>query len=109
MIAGETDAPATYVDIVPSNTLKVVGIDLTSIGLVNPEGEGFQEYRRVDEEAGSYQKFVVRDGIVVGAILLGDRGNVRPVTELITKEIDVTAHVDDLLEDDFDLASLLPA
>ena len=38
MIADVTHAPATYVDIVPSNTLKVVGIDLTSIGLVNPGG-----------------------------------------------------------------------
>ena len=65
-----------YADIVPSTTLKVSDIDLTSLGEVNPEGDGYQEYRFLDEPHGIYRKVVVRDGKVVGAILLGDRTDV---------------------------------
>lgn len=103
--AGET--PATYVDIIPSNTLKVVGIDLTSIGLVNPEGDGYEEIRRKEESAGRYEKLVLKDGRIVGAIILGNKEKVRPLTELITRGTDVSAHKDVLLEDSFDLNSLL--
>lgn len=103
--AGET--PATYVDIIPSNTLKVVGIDLTSIGLVNPEGDGYEEVRRVDEAAGRYEKLVLKDGRIVGAILLGNKDKVRPITEAITRKIDVSAHKEALLDDTFDWNSLL--
>jgi len=109
MIASASDSPATYTDIVPSNTLKVMGIDLTSIGLVNPESTDFSEYRRADESAGTYQKLVIRNGIIMGAILLGNRHRVRPVMELITKRIDVSSHMDNLLEEDFDLSSLVSA
>jgi len=53
-----------------SNTLNVLGVDLFSIGLVNPEDAGF---RTLDhEEAGRYFRFVFQDNRPVGAVLLGD-------------------------------------
>lgn len=48
--------------------LKVVGIDLTSIGQFNPD-KGDEVI--VFEEENAYRKLVVRDNIIVGAILLG--------------------------------------
>lgn len=107
MTAGEGSAPALYEDIVPSNTLKVVGIDLTSIGTVNPEGPGYEEVRAMDEAAGRYEKLVLKDGRIVGAILLGNKERVRPVSDLITRKVDVSAHAGHLLDDAFDLGSLL--
>jgi nitrite reductase (NADH) large subunit len=98
---------ATYVDIVPSNTLKVVGIDLTSIGNVNPEGEGFQELRREQPAAGIYEKLVLQDGKIVGAILLGNKERVTPITTLIHRGVNVSAVAGRLLADDFDLQTLL--
>jgi len=103
--AGET--PATYKDIVPSNTLKVMGIDLTSIGNVNPEGTGYQQIRRLDDEAGIYEKLVLQDGKIVGAILLGDKTRVTPITKLISAGADVASHEKQLLSDDFDIAALV--
>jgi nitrite reductase (NADH) large subunit len=97
---------AAYVDIVPSNTLKVVGIDLTSIGAVNPEGEGFTELRR-SGPAGQYAKLVLRDGKIVGAIMLGEKERVGPVTELIKRGTDVSEVAVRLLNEDFDLKRLL--
>ena len=94
-------------DIVPSTTLQVTGIDLTSIGDVNPTGDGYREMRAGDPQACIYKKLVIRDGRVVGAILLGERASVRAVTQLIERGIDVSAHADALLSDGFDLMSLL--
>lgn len=107
MAAPAGEAPATYVDIIPSNTLKVVGIDLTSIGLVNPEGEGYEEIRRKDESAGRYEKLVLKDGRIIGAIILGNKDKVRPITELINRGTDISSYKEALLEDQFDLNSLL--
>lgn len=107
MIAGSPGAATHYVDIVPSNTLKVLGIDLTSIGTVNPEEEGFAEFRRVDVEAGIYEKLVLRDGIIVGAILLGNKSKIRPIMELITRKVVIGSKAADVLEDGIDPASLL--
>ena len=91
----------------PSTTLKVTGIGLTSMGEVNPKGDGFHELRHTDAAAGVYKKLVIRDGRVVGAIVLGDRSNVRAISQLIERKIDVSAHMGALLHEGFNLASLI--
>lgn len=42
-----------YKGTIPSNTLKIAGIDLTSIGIVNPEGPQYEEIRKIDKEKSS--------------------------------------------------------
>ncbi|MHB9033760.1 MAG: hypothetical protein ACYC6L_12030, partial [Anaerolineae bacterium] len=95
-----------YKTVIPSTTLKVSGIDLTSIGEVNPVGDGVTEIRQQDNDKGTYKKLVIYDGVIVGAILLGDRQNVRAVGTLIDKGIKVTGREDRLLEPNLDIASL---
>ncbi len=101
-IAG--DESLLYQDIIPSTTLQVTGIDLTSIGEVNPQGDGFVEVRRAEPTAGIYKKLVIRDGRVVGAVVLGDKASVRAINQLISRQTDVSAYADRLLSDGFDLA-----
>ena len=69
-MAGEE---SLYDVVVPSTTLKVVGIDVSSVGIVNPEDEAATEIRRLDNEAGTYQKIVLRDGVIVGSIVINNR------------------------------------
>jgi nitrite reductase (NADH) large subunit len=97
----------TYRGTVPSTTLKVVGADLTSIGMINPPKQGFQELRKSDPAAGVYQKLVLEDGRIVGAILLGARERVAAVSRLIREGTDVSAYAARLLDDDFDLKQAL--
>jgi nitrite reductase (NADH) large subunit len=53
-----------------SNTLKVLGYDLLSIGQVQAEDASFDV---VEQESGdNYSRFLFRDNRLVGAILLGD-------------------------------------
>ncbi len=58
---------------VPSTTLKVVGIDVNSVGLVNPENDSYLEVRALDHDAGTYKKIVIQDGTIVGSIVINDR------------------------------------
>jgi nitrite reductase (NADH) large subunit len=91
----------TYHGTIPSNTLQVMGIDCTSIGVVHPpEGEGYQELRK--SEAGVYKKLVLKEGRLVGAILLGDRKDAAPISQLIRGGADVSRYTERLLDDGFD-------
>ena len=103
-----------YSGTTPSTTLKIVGIDLTSIGVVNPpsptsplegegKGEGYRELIREDGSNEVYKKLVIKDGKIVGAILLGDTKDVRAVGKLIKNNVDVSKHEDKLVDSKFDL------
>jgi nitrite reductase (NADH) large subunit len=97
---------AAYEGTIPSNTLQVVGIDCTSVGVVHPpEGEGYRELRK--SGAGVYRKLVLKDGRLVGAILLGDRKDVRSISRLIQRGADVSRYAERLLDEDFDWKGLL--
>jgi nitrite reductase (NADH) large subunit len=98
---------ATYGGTIPINTLKVMGIDLTSIGLVNPEEPGYVAYRKSDSTKGLYKKLVFKDGGLVGAILLGDRKSVTSMTRLVNRKAAVEALASQMLEDGFDFKPLL--
>lgn len=97
----------TYAGTTPINTLKVMGIDLTSIGVVNPEEPGYTAYRRSDPSKGLYKKLVFKDGALVGAILLGDRKSVTLMTRLVNRKAPVETAATQMLQDDFDLKTLL--
>src|SRR5262249_20831405 len=54
-----------------SATLKVMGVDLTSMGEVNKPVPDAEVVTHLDSVQGVYKKLVVRDGRLLGAILLG--------------------------------------
>ncbi len=54
-----------------ATTLKVMGIELTAMGDVHGKGPDTEVVSHLDPEAGVYRKLVVRDGQLLGAILLG--------------------------------------
>ena len=95
-----------YTGTVPSNTLKVVGLDLTSIGLVTPEQGEADEFRKTIEEKGIYKKIVVQNGKLVGAIWMGTKQNINEVNRIILQQIDVEEWKESMLEEDFDFSVL---
>ena len=95
-----------YEGTVPSNTLKVVGLDLTSVGLVNPEEGTCEEFRKEKKEEGIYKKVVIQKGVVVGAIWIGTKKGVSEISRIISQKINVEKHKISLLEDDFDYSVL---
>jgi NAD(P)H-nitrite reductase large subunit len=97
-----------YTGTLPTATLEVVGARVTSLGEYNPE-EGEVDYivRYSDKGKGLYRKFVLRHGRVVGAILLNDPPRAGLARQLIDREVDVSEHRDSLVDEDFNLKSLL--
>ncbi|HDP96191.1 MAG TPA: NAD(P)/FAD-dependent oxidoreductase [Euryarchaeota archaeon] len=96
-----------YGGTVPSNTLKVMGIDMTSIGTINPpEGQGFEEIRAKSEDGRVYKKYVLKDGKLVGAILLGSRKEIGKVTKLIKEGADISGLKSALRRVEFDFSGL---
>jgi nitrite reductase (NADH) large subunit len=76
--------------IVSSNTLQVAGIDLSSMGEINPKSPEYETLVSADEEKGTYYKAVLKDNIVVGAISLGNRKIALKLRGLITQRTDVS-------------------
>jgi nitrite reductase (NADH) large subunit len=98
---------ATYTGTMPSTTLKIAGAELTTLGEAVVEGEEYTQLRHADAASGQYRKIVLRDGRIVGTILLNDKERTQPLRQLIEHGVDVSAYADQLLNDDFDLKSLL--
>ena len=64
---------ASYEGTVPSNTLQVAGIDLTSIGKFAPISHEYESIVSINDEEGTYFKVVVLNDVAVGGIALGSR------------------------------------
>lgn len=76
-ILGDESRP--YEGIVPSNTLKVVGIDVFSAGAVEiAEGGGIEEFR-LGPASGRYERYLRKDGLLVGAIVIGSKERARRI------------------------------
>ena len=64
-----------YKGTTPKNTLKIVGLELTSIGIIDPtkeEGAGWEILKKADKKDCCYQKIVLKENKLKGAILFGD-------------------------------------
>jgi nitrite reductase (NADH) large subunit len=79
-----------YDVVVPSTTLKVVGIDVSSIGNVNPESDDFTEIRTMNREAQTYKKIVLHEGRIVGAILINAKPMARDIEAKISNQETMT-------------------
>lgn len=105
MILGQE--PIEYHGTIVSNTLKVMGIDLTSMGVINPPaGQGYEEIRAKSDDGRTYKKFVLKDGKLVGAIVLGSRKEVPRLSKLIKDGTSVEGLKNRMRQVDFDFSGL---
>jgi len=64
-----------YKGTTPKSTLKIVGLELTSIGIFDPSqelGGGWEILKKADKDDCCYQKLILKDNKLKGAILFGD-------------------------------------
>lgn len=101
-----SSSSATYGGTVPATTLKIVGIDLICLGEATATGDEFTILRRSDAADGVYRRLALREGKIVGAILLGDTQNAQSLKKLIATGRDVSAYSGRLLDESFDLKAL---
>ncbi|MGC8972223.1 MAG: NAD(P)/FAD-dependent oxidoreductase [bacterium] len=90
-----------YRGTVPSNILKVAGIDLFSIGIID-KTEGYEVISFLDGDKGIYKKFVINDNKIIGAILLGDRKDAVYIERVVKEGKDISKYKEDIVSSDFD-------
>lgn len=90
-----------YGGTVPSNILKVAGIDLFSIGIID-KTEDYEVISFLDEGRGIYKKFVIDNNKIVGAILLGDRKDAVYIERIVKEGRDISKYKKDIVSSDFD-------
>jgi nitrite reductase (NADH) large subunit len=96
---------AIYQGTLPSNVLKVVGIDLVAAGDIDADGK-LGAIVHADSAKKIYRKLVIRDNLLVGAILLGDIRGSAEIQAAIRKQLDVSLLKDELAQDNFDFNRL---
>lgn len=106
-VAGENMAggSAAYTGSVMSNSLKVVGINLTSGGDIDADGK-LEAVVMQDAARAVYRKFVLQYNTLVGTILLGDNHGADEILAAIKNKKDVTALKADMARPDFDCSRL---
>jgi nitrite reductase [NAD(P)H] large subunit len=66
------DPDAAYHGSKISTRLKVMGVEVASMGLTEPTEEGDEVVQFTEPKKGTYKKLIIRDGRLLGSILLGD-------------------------------------
>ncbi|MBN1487267.1 MAG: NAD(P)/FAD-dependent oxidoreductase [Anaerolineae bacterium] len=80
-----------YEAVVPSTTLKVIGIDVASIGVVNPEADAdYIQIPHFNAEAKVYKKIVLKEGVIVGAIVINEKKLAKHLESLISEHAKMT-------------------
>jgi nitrite reductase (NADH) large subunit len=96
-----------YGGTVPSNTLKVHGLTVTSAGDFAAEGPGLESLVRADPAGGIYKKLVLREGRLIGAIWMGTKKGAAEISRFVALHKDVESRKEDLFEESFDFGELL--
>lgn len=96
---------ATYQGSIMSSSLKTCGIDVLSMGNVNPTQE--QDVQVIQAQRGQiYRKIVLEHGIIVGIILYGTTTGAQQLQRAMRSHGDVTAFRDRLGDIDWDFAGI---
>ncbi len=104
-IGGDAAAPPPAA--VPHNRLNIAGIDVFSAGDVECADSSCREYVEEDGEAGTYRRVLVRDGVVVGAIVIGSRKGASELNALIQDRTAVGRWGDAVAREGFDFRRLV--
>jgi len=94
--------PATYTEVVPVTMLKVVGVDLTSIGRIEAKGSNETAIVFAEPAENRYRKLIIADGKLVGAILLGYPALAPAVAEISKAQVDISQQLPALRNGDWD-------
>jgi NAD(P)H-nitrite reductase large subunit len=96
-----------YPGLFAMNSIQICDIPTISFGMTNPpEKAGYEVLRSLDKSTGAYKKIVLKDGRVVGVILIHCIERAGVYGMLIREGIEVQGFKDQLLMDDFGLLVL---
>jgi len=96
---------ATYEGSIMSSSLKTCGIDVLSMGNINPTQEQHVQVIQAQGQQ-AYRKVVLENGIIVGVILYGTMNGTRQLQQALRSRTDLMAFQDRLADLDWDFAGM---
>ena len=104
-IAGENMAGGNipYQGSLGMNAIEFFGLPVVSLGIykIKEDSRAYEELKALDKKANLYKKLILKEGIIVGAILAGDIKNSGIFLRLIRQKINVSSLKDRLLQENF--------
>jgi len=88
------------------NSLDFYGLPVISMGITRLDGNKFQQVQRKTKN--TYRKLVLKDGCIVGAILVGQVEKAGILTTLLKRRINVSDDIPLLMSHKLNFADLLP-
>lgn len=88
------------------NSLDFYGLPVISMGITRIDGNEFQQFQRKTKNI--YRRLVLRDGRIVGAILVGQVQKAGILAALLKKRVNVSDVIPLLMSDRLNFAELLP-
>ncbi len=82
----------------PKNSLKLVGLETISMGLVEAPDDSFEVITREEEDNYLYKKFILKDGLVYGGIFIGEIDKAGIITGLIKNRVRLNGNREWLLQ-----------
>jgi nitrite reductase (NADH) large subunit len=96
---------AQYAGTVPSNTLKVVGLDLVAAGDIDADGK-MESVVKTDDAKNIYRKIVLKDNVIIGTILFGNINGSEQIQQAIKMQKNVGAFKNELANENYDFNRL---
>ena len=85
------------------NATLLYGLDFVSVGMTTrPNAPGYKELV-AEAQARNYRKVILKQGVIVGALLLGQRANALAFKRAIDHRVNLASVAERLFQDDFDL------
>ena len=88
------------------NSLDFYGLPVISMGVTRPDEDGIQQFQKRTKN--TYRKIVLKNGRIVGAILVGQIQKAGILATLLKKKVDVSDYVPFLMSNRINFADLLP-
>lgn len=92
-------ARVTYKGGLPMNSIEFYGIPTMSMGMANPADAGYEVITKLSPEKNVYRKLILKDGILVGAMLIGEVERAGILTGLIRNRVKVSSFKEELMKD----------
>ena len=103
-----TNLNAEYTGSKSATKLKVMGVELASMGVTQPRDEHDEVISFAEPKRGIYKRLIIREGVLVGGILLGDTAKAQPLMHSFDRALPLPEERASLLFDMGTASSQMP-
>lgn len=83
------------------NSVQLRDVAFISMGMVNPNSEGFEILVAHDKDNGIYQRLIIKNNIIKGMVLIGDTKAYGLLSGFIRKSVDISDFKEIIMDKDF--------